>query len=95
MCYDVYRCSRRKKDLLLQQQYVKERKDLQGTEVKVKNTVAGRGRKKGSVETWTVCNNEEEEFVSDLISDNEVGLRGVDFNHLDAGDRGEQAGQPV
>ena len=85
VCYDLYRAGRSNKDFQLQLQYVKDRKDLQGTEVPVTNGQGKKGSKTRLDTTWVVDDTEEYDFVTDFISDNQIGLKDVDFQNLDAG----------
>lgn len=81
VCYDLYRNSRNSaKDLKAQAAYVKERKDLQGTCVPVSSD------KGKSVVNWVVSDDEDYEFFTNPVSDNEIGLKGVDFQSYDATD---------
>ena len=81
VCYDLYCATRSNKDFQLQLDYVKERKDLQGTEVPVTN-----GRTKKKLETtWVVDDDEDFDFVTDFVSDNQIGLKDVNFQNFDAG----------
>ena len=83
--YDVYCATCSNKDFKMQLQYVKDRKDLQGTEVPVTNGRGKKGSSKALETTWVVDDTEEYDFVTDFVSDNQIGMREVNFQQLDAG----------